>query len=200
MSTKKRPLEELDPNIPSKKPRQSKGDVLQKFTPEQARQCIDRLTNGFQDRGQGYGPALINPKTNCLLPQKGLTRTEGGVHQISMISTATRGAAGSKRAELPKSNAPRLVVWAKSTEEERRRFIEEDEDASHLCHESRCIREDHIIGESKARNQGRKTCAKEFIFTEVEVEGEMVRLDSEYMCSYEGHSCLRVFKAFKVTE
>ncbi len=63
-----------------------------------------------------------------------------------------------KRRKLPKNRASFQVSHIMLIGD--RRFPEEDQTASHLCHQASCIRADHLIWESSDANQRRKRCAK----------------------------------------
>ncbi|KAH8688024.1 hypothetical protein GQ44DRAFT_833247 [Phaeosphaeriaceae sp. PMI808] len=85
---------------------------------------LDRLIQGYQNKsGSGYGPATSNA-AGCLLCQKGTNRADNAYVQIAPISSASRGAAGEKRAKPLPQNAHRLVVIAHHSEEDVSAFWE----------------------------------------------------------------------------
>lgn len=81
--------------------------------------------------------------------------------------------------------ASRVVLWARMSQEEKEAFMDGKLQASHLCHESMCITDSHIIAETKEENEARKSCSKQLRRASVVIGGKVVELESTFTCEHE---------------
>ena len=86
-------------------------------------------------------------------------------------------------------NAHRLVVIAHKTEDEITRLLQ-GEQASHLCHKTTCINPDHIVVETKARNEQRKGCRAMGPTIITTFEGRELVLLPNGQCKCDGGKCI----------
>lgn len=196
MAPKRAALEDIT-NRPAKTAKTTKPDTateaaLRQITPQQAQETLDRLLNRYQDKsGQGY-PAAVTDSRGCKVAQKGGNREDNGYIQIAPISAVGRlgSVNGVKKAKPAPQNAHRLVVVAHGSEEDKVKMLDEKWQASHLCHETKCISEDHIVVEPKERNELRKGCGKKLWVMEVQIGEEMKKIRSKWVCPCAGKKCI----------
>ena len=73
--------------------------------------------------------------------------------------------------------------------EDRERLLAGDQ-ASHLCHQTRCVNPDHIIVEPKAANEGRKACRALGPIIRTEFGGTELELLPLGECNCPGAKCI----------
>lgn len=201
MPPKRKALDDITNTAPStkkpavdltRKPDTATEAALRLLTPEHARNTVARLLTRYQDKsGSGYGAALGNSR-GCLMVQKGGNRDENGYVQIAPIQEGNRQGTvnGVRQAKPPPQNAHRLVVWAEGSDEDRSKMLDERWQASHLCHESKCIAAAHLVVESKERNEARKACGRQLWEMELKKGSEVIKVESVFRCPCPGKKCI----------
>jgi hypothetical protein len=123
------------------------GVTLDKMELNELREGIRKLIYGHYYRGQGSGPAARDER-GCVIPQKAANRKENGYVQFK---------AGDHTVQ-----ASRVVCFLNPdiSAAEKERMLRNDLQASHICHNSLCIAEAHIILETFDANEARKVCAR----------------------------------------
>lgn len=145
-------------STPAQSPVPPVSDTLKELrlvTKKMARDTLQQLVNGYTVRNStAIQPATTNSK-GCVLVQKVANRDENGYIQIPPVGFLDIHRTGKK---TRMQNAHRLVIIAYKSEEEIRRLLWDLEQASHICHEPRCIKEEHLCVEPKNQNEDRKGC------------------------------------------
>jgi hypothetical protein len=217
-STERQPLQDIDANAskkpkPTPKPKPTKPESatlieLRTITREIAQACMDRLRDGYTDAksGSGYGGWVVT-KHGCWVAQKGVNRESNGYIQIAPISTATRAGTtngvvkakplpqgahrlaviASKRYKTPSCSLNSTNLYLASSNDDVQRMLDGDH-ASHRCHNPRCLNPEHLIVESKERNEARKGCAGRVqVYTTI---GGLKYVLEAKACSCEGPPCI----------
>ena len=169
---------------------------------------MDRLRDGYTDAksGSGYGGWVVT-KHGCWVAQKGVNRESNGYIQIAPISTATRAGTtngvvkakplpqgahrlaviASKRYKTPSCSLNSTNLYLASSNDDVQRMLDGDH-ASHRCHNPRCLNPEHLIVESKERNEARKGCAGRVqVYTTI---GGLKYVLEAKACSCEGPPCI----------
>jgi len=150
---------------------------LRRVTRAMARATLAQLRTGYSSRSGSVVAAMEENELGCFLGAKKPNRSvshhpcgaldhdhlltgstalqDNGYIQITPVGfPAVYRTTGKTFAQL----AHRLAVIAEKTDEDIAHLLDDGYHASHLCHEPRCFRADHIIVETKADNEDRKQC------------------------------------------
>lgn len=118
------------------------------------------------------------------------TQDNGYVQIAPVVGERTRVGKGQARRTKPApQNAHRLVVVAHKADEEIARLLA-GQHASHLCHNTTCIAEGHIVVEPKEWNEGRKCCPGAQPTYVAVWRGEEIMLPPEGKCVCPGEKCI----------
>ncbi|KAK9372954.1 zinc-binding loop region of homing endonuclease-domain-containing protein, partial [Lipomyces chichibuensis] len=131
-----------------------------KFARERWVAAIDRLVQGY--RGNTFGsfipPAVIAPN-GCHLPQR--STTEAGYIKIQPVAVFTGHADKDEpnKTRVEFQLASRVVCYLTKSEDDVYNLLYRGYEASHLCHQPKCINPDHLVVETNRANISRRICS-----------------------------------------
>lgn len=114
--------------------------------------------------GTSFRPAQRTP-SGCVLTHQSTNRAGPTGYPITQLVTITRSSTRARPGQVapprrPNVQANRLVAYLFGEAESRRRLTQQNHQASHLCHEAKCINPAHIVVEPKENNEARKLCRR----------------------------------------
>jgi len=151
---------------------------LEKMSRGNLSESIRRLVEGHLYRGQGSGPATVNA-VGCVIPKK--TTQSRGYVQVDVVNESTYG-----KAQL----AHRIVAFLNCAADQVELLLRGQDSeaqgyyASHLCGIANCINPQHIVVETRAENEARKSC-HQHVVVRTEIDSTSYILPPNRSCPHQ---------------